>query len=81
MEVTIYTTATCAYCHMLKGYMEKNQIEYTEKKADTDPALAKELLDESGQLGVPFTVIKKESETEKVLGFDQGKLQSALGIA
>lgn len=82
MTVTVYSTASCAYCRMLKSYLEKNQVAYEEKQADLDPALAHELLEESGQLGVPFTIIEADDGTkEKVLGFDQHKLQEALKLS
>jgi len=81
-RITIYSTATCAYCKMLKGYLQSKNIAYEEKHADQDQKLAEELLEKSGQLGVPFTIIEKDDGTEeKILGFDRHKIDSVLGVA
>lgn len=81
-QITIYSTATCGFCKMLKSYLQSKDIAYDEKHADEDQAVAKELYEKSGQLGVPFTVITKEDGSEeKVLGFDRPKIDAALGIS
>ncbi|MEX0748881.1 MAG: glutaredoxin family protein [Candidatus Saccharimonadales bacterium] len=81
-KVTIYTTATCAYCHMLKNYLSEHDVTFDEKRADEDQLLAKELYEKSGQLGVPFAIIEKDDgSTEQVLGFDKPKIDAALGLA
>lgn len=80
-KITIYSTKTCAYCHMLKDYLDKNKIQYDVKMADDDPKLAQELFDESGQMGVPFTIIQKDDGSEaRILGFDKPQIDSALGL-
>ncbi len=80
-EITIYSTATCGYCTMLKSYLNNRDISYEEKHADLDQKLAEELYEKSGQLGVPFTIIKKDDGTEEsILGFDRQKIDMALGI-
>ncbi len=80
-NITIYSTTTCAFCKMLKSYLQGKGIEYNEKVADKDPKLAQELYDKSGQLGVPFTIIEKDGEEEMILGFDRPKIDAALGLA
>lgn len=79
-DITIYSTATCAYCHMLKNYLDSNNIKYTVKHADSDPAATRELQEKSGQLGVPFTIIKDGEKEETVLGFDKPKFDKILGL-
>ncbi len=81
-SVTIYSTATCGYCKALKSYLTDKHVEYVEKHADEDQAVAKELYEKSNQLGVPFTIIKNEDGEEvSVLGFDKPKIDILLGIA
>lgn len=81
-KVTIYSTATCGFCHMLKSYLDSYGIEYTEKRADKDQKLAMELYQKSGQLGVPFTIIEDDDGKQQgVLGFDRPKINAALGIS
>lgn len=81
MTITIYSTATCGYCKMLKKYLDDKGVKYVDKMADTDEAVAKELYEKSHQLSVPFTQIVKDDGTNvDILGFDVPKLNSALGL-
>jgi glutaredoxin len=80
-KITIYSTATCGFCKMLKGYLTDKKIEFTVKAADEDQAIAKELYEKSGQLGVPFTVIETDDGKEEgILGFDRAKIDAALSL-
>ena len=80
-NITIYSTATCGFCKMLKGYLNDKGIKYDVKMADEDQAIAQELYEKSGQLGVPFTVITDEDgKEESILGFDRHKIDSVLGL-
>jgi len=81
-KLTIYTTGTCGYCHMLKSYLKQQNVDFTEKRADQDQNLAVELYELSGQLGVPFTVIENaDGSTENVLGFNKPKFDEVLSAA
>ncbi|MFI5241007.1 MAG: glutaredoxin family protein [Microgenomates group bacterium] len=82
MTITIYSTTTCPYCKMLKDYLKTKNIAFVEKLVDQDEAAQKEMSEISGGfLGVPFTLISKDDGTkETILGFDQGKINSILGI-
>lgn len=80
-QVTIYSTATCGFCKMLKSYLQDKGVEYDEKMADQDQKIAQELYEKSGQLGVPFTIITDEKgKQEAILGFDRGRINAALGL-
>lgn len=80
-KVKIYSTATCAFCRAEKSYLAEKGITFEEIHADQDRAAAEELFEVSGQLGVPFTVITKDDgSTIRILGFDQPKLNEALGL-
>jgi hypothetical protein len=66
---------------MLRGYLNDKGIKYDVKMADEDQAIAQELYEKSGQLGVPFTVITDENgKEESILGFDRQKIDSVLGL-
>ncbi len=81
-DITIYSTATCGFCKMLKSYLNDKGIEYNVKMADEDQAIAKELFEKSGQLGVPFTIITDDDgNEEKILGFDRQKIDQVLELA
>lgn len=80
-QITIYSTATCGFCKMLKSYLQQKDIKYDEKHVDQDADLAQELLAKSGQMGVPFTIITKDDKSEeKILGFDRPKIDAALNL-
>ena len=80
-QITIYSTATCGFCKMLKQYLKDKDVTYNEKKADEDPKLAQELFEKSGQLGVPFSIIKtKDGKEISVLGFDRPQIDHALKL-
>jgi glutaredoxin len=80
-DITIYSTATCGFCKMLKSYLNDKGIAYKVKMADEDESIATELYEKSGQLGVPFTVITDEDGSEeKILGFDRQRIDSVLGL-
>ena len=75
-NVTIYTTPTCVYCKMSKEFFSEHGIQYTEKNVATDAAARKEMVDKSGQMGVPVIFVNDQM----VIGFDQKKLSELLGI-
>jgi glutaredoxin 3 len=75
-EVIIYSTPTCHFCHLAKDHFNENKIEYTEKDVSTDLAARQEMIEKSGQMGVPQIVINGEL----VVGFDQAKIDSLLGL-
>ena len=78
-KITVYSTATCGYCHMLKDWLDDNKLKFTEKRVDTDYDSAREMMLKSGQMGVPFTVIvDKDGNEQKVLGFDVQRLKTVL---
>jgi glutaredoxin len=77
--ITVYTTATCPYCTMVKAWLKENKFPFKEKRVDEDRDAAQEMILKSGQMGVPFTVIANdEGEEEGVLGFDQPRLKQVL---
>lgn len=82
MQITVYSTTTCPYCKMLKDYLTGKNLPFTEKLVDIDEKAKEEMGKASnGFLGVPFTLISKDGGVnETVIGFDQGKLNSILGI-
>jgi len=67
---------------MLKDYLSSKNVAFTEKLVDMDEAAQKEMSEVSGGfLGTPFTMIIKDDGTKHtILGFDQGKINSILGI-
>lgn len=80
-DIKIYSTGTCVYCKAEKDYLTEHGVSFKDVRVDTDEAAAQEMIEKSGQMGVPFTVITKEDGSEEhILGFDQPRLASVLGL-
>lgn len=76
-KVTIYTTPTCAFCHAAKEFFREHQIEFTEYDVASDEQRRNEMIQKSGQLGVPVIDI----DGQLVVGFNRNKLAELLGIS
>ena len=72
--VTIYSTPVCHFCHMAKDYFTENNIAYTEYDVASDQAKRAEMIDLSGQMGVPVIVIGDDL----IIGFDEAKVKEIL---
>jgi len=75
-KVLIYTTNTCPYCQMTKEFFKENKIEFKEINVSNDQKAAKEMIDKSGQLGVPVV----EIDGQIIIGFNKQALKKALDI-
>lgn len=75
--VAIYTTVTCGYCKMAKEYFQKNNVEYQEFDVGTDLAKRQEMIEKSGQMGVPVITVG----SDMIVGFNKARLQELLGLS
>lgn len=75
LKTTIYTTPTCVYCAMAIKFFQKNNIEYLEIDVSASQARAQEIVEKSGQMGVPVIVIEKDGAEEIIIGFDEKKVR------
>ncbi len=75
-KVAIYTTPTCVYCKATKEFFKQHTVEYQEFDVAKDLEKRKEMVDKSKQMGVPVITI----DDHVIVGFNQPKLQEALGI-
>lgn len=75
-NVTIYTTPTCVYCKMAKAFFNEQNVAYNEKDVTRDDKAREEMVQKSGQLGVPVI----EIDEKVVVGFDKKRLSELLGL-
>lgn len=75
-EITVYSTPSCVYCNMAKTFFKANGFEYKDYNVGTDLEKRREMIDKTGQMGVPVIDIGGTI----VVGFDEAKLRSTLGI-
>ena len=76
IPVTIYSTPTCHFCHMAKEFFDANKVKYTYFNVATDLEKRREMIEKSGQMGVPVIVIGDKL----TVGFDQERLQELLTV-
>lgn len=74
--VTIYSTPVCHFCHMAKDFFAEHKIAYTEYDVATNLEKRQEMIDVTGQMGVPVIQIGDDI----VIGFDEGKVKELLGV-
>lgn len=78
-NITIFTTNTCAYCVMVKRWLQSKGMNYEEVNLDMHPERQREAFELTGQLAVPVTVVTKEDDTREVIvGYNLAKLAPAV---
>ncbi|MFH2062634.1 MAG: glutaredoxin family protein [bacterium] len=75
-EIIVYSTPTCPYCVMVKAFFKEKGIEYRDINVAADEAAAKEMVEKTGQMGVPVIIIGDQT----IIGFDQAAVSAALGL-
>ncbi|MCP6720292.1 MAG: glutaredoxin family protein [Patescibacteria group bacterium] len=76
MSITVYTTPTCVYCKMIKSFLKDQNIDYSEKDVASDDKAREEMIQKSGQLGVPVVDV----DGKIIVGFDKKKLSELLDL-
>lgn len=78
-NITVFTTTTCAYCPMVKKFLQAKGLTYDEVNLDQNPERQAEALALSGALTVPVTVVTKEDDSQSVIvGYNLAKLAPAV---
>lgn len=75
-KVTVYSTPTCHFCNMAKEYFKANGVAYESFDVSVDQEKRREMMDISGQLGVPVITI----DNDVIIGFNKPKLSELLSI-
>jgi glutaredoxin 3 len=74
--VKVYTTQTCPYCTMAKNFLKENGVGFVEKNVAEDRAAAVEMVEKSGQMGVPVLDINGDI----IIGFDRNAIKKSLNL-
>lgn len=77
MDVTVYSTPTCPWCTRVKDYLSYKEIKFKEINVAEDRNGAMEMVQKSGQRGVPVVEINGNI----VVGFNQTEIDKLLSIA
>jgi len=66
MTITIYTLPTCPWCAKAREYLTRKKLKVNEKDIVVDDDNRKEMMEKSGQMGVPVIDI----DGKIIIGFD-----------
>ena len=75
-QVKVYSTATCPWCAKTKSFLTTNGIEFQDLDVGKDKAARDEMVDKSGQMGVPVIDI----DGSLIIGFQESILREKLGL-
>ena len=80
--ITIYTTNTCAYCEVVKKFLNNKGLSYTVVNMDEHPEVRQEVITMSGAMTVPVTVVADADDPAVpkniTIGWNPAKLASAV---
>lgn len=79
MNIKIYTTPTCPYCHQAKAYFTQKKLSFEEidvsQNQDKAEEMVKVCMPKGGQIGVPVIVIG----SKVIIGFDEKEIEKIIG--
>ena len=75
-NVKVYSTPMCPWCKKTKEFLTQNNIEFQDFDVSSDEKARNELLDKTGQMGVPVTDV----DGSIIIGFDVERLKKAFNL-
>jgi len=75
-RIKVYSTPTCPFCIRLKQFLNEHNIIFENIDVSSNQQAAEEMVEKSGQMGVPVLDV----DGQIIVGFDQAKIKSALGL-
>jgi glutaredoxin 3 len=76
MDIKVYSTPVCAYCHTLKEFLKDKGVKFEDIDVTKDEKVMDYMIEKSGQMGVPVV----EINGEMIIGFDREKICKLLNI-
>ena len=73
-KVKVYSTKTCPWCHKTKEFLNDKKVKFDDIDVGADQKAANEMVEKSGQMGVPVTDI----DGKIIVGFDKEAIEKAL---
>lgn len=75
-SVTVFSTPTCPWCSRLKAFLREHKIAFKDVDVSVDAAAARDMVQRSGQMGVPQAWI----DGQVIVGFDRKRIASLLHL-
>lgn len=83
-KIEIYSTPTCHFCHLEKDFLTSKGISFTDYNVAADAEKRAYIVELTGQMGVPVTVItdldNPEADKQVLVGFSQALFEEKLGL-
>lgn len=76
MNIKVYSTQSCPYCVTLKEFLKANNVVFEDTDVSFDEKLQQEMIDKSGQMGVPVVDI----DGQIIVGFDRETISKLLNL-
>jgi len=73
-NISIYSTPVCHFCNLAKDFFKDNNLEYTEFDVASDQSKRQEMIELTGQMGVPVIQV----DDDIIVGFDEEKIKELL---
>jgi glutaredoxin-like YruB-family protein len=84
LKVKVFSTLPCPFCSMVKDFLNKHNIPFEDINVTENHEAAHEMIEKSGQMGVPVIIINggkgKNAKETVIVGFDVVRLKKALKI-
>ena len=74
MKVKVYSTKTCPWCKKVKELLKEKKVKFENIDVGEDQKAANEMVEKSGQMGVPVTEINGQI----IVGYDKEAIEKAL---
>jgi glutaredoxin-like YruB-family protein len=77
VKVRVFSTPSCPYCHQAKEFLKSHGVAYDDIDVSKDQEAANEMIEKSGQMGVPVIIVDNKVV---IVGFDREALKKALKL-
>jgi len=75
-KIILFQSHTCPWCHKVRDFFKEHNVKYKPVFVDEDQKAAEEMIEKSGQMGVPVI----EIDGDIIIGYNPNALAKALGI-
>ncbi|HKL17008.1 MAG TPA: glutaredoxin domain-containing protein [Patescibacteria group bacterium] len=76
MDIKVYSTPTCPYCHHVKDFLKENNFEFEDIDVSKDQEAGRHMVEKTGQMGVPVVEINGDF----IIGFNKAKIKEKLDL-
>lgn len=75
-SVIVYSTEQCPWCHRAKDFLRAHNVEFEDVNVSEDQDRAREMVEKSGQMGVPVIEIGDVI----IVGFNEAAIRRELNL-